>query len=53
MVATLSWSEFKLVDSLAEASVSLAQLSPSLLLQFSYHYLVLFHIICFKITCDF
>ena len=30
MVASLSWSELKLVGSLAEASLSLAQVSPSL-----------------------
>ena len=30
MVASLSWSELQLVGSLAEASLSLAQLSPSL-----------------------
>jgi len=31
LVATLSWCELKLVGSLAEASLSLAQFSPSLL----------------------
>ena len=36
MVVSLSWSELKVVGSLAEASLSLAQLSPSLYTFFSH-----------------